>query len=176
MSRFALFTVNLLAGSSLFFTAQSRADDIVWQQSVNYSNFSDWGPSQRSTNRNSAVADDFDVVGTITRVDVIGFGAMTQDAAFTGIYIDFYTYGTDDKPGALQAEFFIPKGDPRILNPVSSSDFRVELGSAFQASGKHFISVQAGGTAEWYWRSANEGAPRGPARRKPPIPDFAAIL
>ena len=151
MSRFALFTVNLLAGSSLFFTAQSRADDIVWQQSVNYSNFSDWGPSQRSSNRNSAVADDFDVVGTITRVDVIGFGAMTQDAAFTGIYIDFYTYGTDDKPGALQAEFFIPKGDPRILNPVSSSDFRVELGSAFQASGKHFISVQAGGTAEWYW-------------------------
>ena len=143
--------------------SQSRADDIVWQQSVNYSNFSDWGPSQRSSRVNSAVADDFDVVGTITRVDVIGYGAMTQDAGFAGIYIDFFAYGADDKPGELQAEFFIPKGDPRILNQVSSSDFQVDLGSAFQASGKHFVSVQAGGTVEWYWRSANEDAPRGTA-------------
>jgi uncharacterized protein (TIGR03437 family) len=69
----------------------------------------------------------------------------------------------DDKPGELQAEIFHPKGDPRILNQVSSSDFQVELGSAFQASGKHFVSVQAGGTVEWYWRSANEDAPRGTA-------------
>src|SRR5690242_20339488 len=127
MSKLAFFPLYLLVGSSLFFTAQARGDDIVWQQSVNYSNFSDWGPSQRSNNRNSAVADDFDVIGTITRVDVIGYGAMTKDAAFTGIYIDFYAYGADDKPGALQAEFFIPKGDPRILNQVSSSDFQVSL-------------------------------------------------
>ena len=161
ISRFAsgLF----LIGASLFSTSGIKADAIVWQQSVDYSNFSDWGPSQRSSRANSAVADDFDVVGTITRVDVIGFGAMTQDAAFTGIYIDFYEYAADGKPGALQTEFFIPKGDPRILNPVSSSDFQVELGSAFQATGKHFVSVQAGGTLEWYWRSADEGAPRGPA-------------
>ena len=151
-------------GVSMFASfTESRADDIVWQQSVNYSDFSDWGPSQRSNKVNSAVADDFDVVGTITRVDVIGFGAMTQDVGFSGIYIDFYAYGADDMPGTLQAEFFIPKGDPRILNQVSSSDFQVELGSAFQATGKHFISVQASGTVEWYWRSANEDAPRGPA-------------
>src|SRR3954465_4890595 len=97
-------------------SSQSRADDIVWQQSVNYSKFSDWGPSQRASRVNSAVADDFDVVGTITRVDVIGYGAMTQDAGFTGIYVDFFAYGPDDKPGELQAEFFIPKGDPRIRN------------------------------------------------------------
>jgi hypothetical protein len=156
-------TIALLTLLTAAIAREAVADDIVWQQSVNYSDFSDWGPSQRSTRINSAVADDFDVVGTITRVDVLGFGAMTQDAGFTGIYVDFYEYGANDLPGALQMEFFIPKGDPRILNQVSSSDFQVELGSAFQATGKHFISVQAGGTVAWYWRSANEDAPRGTA-------------
>ncbi len=139
------------------------ADPIVWQQTINYSNFHDWGPSQRGGSVNSAVADDFELVGTVTRVDVTGFGARTLDAAFTGIYVSFYAYGADSKPGTLQAEFFIPKGDPRIKNQFSSSDFQVELGSAFQATGKHFIAVQAGGTSAWYWRSANEQAPRGTA-------------
>jgi len=157
------FSVALFCFVSAAPVASVFADDIVWQQTVNYSNFSDWGPSQRGGSINAAVADDFEVVGTITRVDVIGFGAMTKDTGFTGIYIDFYEYGADARPGALQAEFFIPKGDPRILNQVSSSDFQVELGSAFPVSGKHFISVQAGGSVAWYWRSANEDAPRGTA-------------
>src|SRR6201995_5117295 len=96
---FALTFLILCTGATF---SQSRADDIVWQQSVNYSDFSDWGSSQRSSTVNSAVADYFDVVGTITRVDVIGYGAMTQDAGFTGIFIDFYAYGADDKPAELQ--------------------------------------------------------------------------
>ena len=158
--RFAACGALMASPSALFAT-----DPIVWQQTVNFSNFHDWGPSQRAVrgNTNAEVADDFDVVGTITRVDVNGFGANTQDADFGGIYIHFYAYGANDMPGALQAEYFIPKGDPRILNPVSSPDYRVELGSAFQASGKHFVSVQAYSDTEWDWRSADEGAPRGPA-------------
>jgi hypothetical protein len=157
-----------VAGCGLLLSAAQSAratDPIVWQQTVNFSNFHDWGPSQRSPSgsTNSEVADDFDVVGTITRIDVNGYGAATQDADFSGIYVHFYAYGTDGLPGALQAEYFIPKGDPRILNPDSSSDFRVELGSTFQASGKHFVSLQAYSNTAWYWRSSDEGAPRGPA-------------
>ena len=106
--RLTIALLTLVTGA--FIAPPGLADDVVWQQSVNYSDFSDWGPSQRSGGVNSAVADDFDVVGTITRVDVIGFGARTQDAGFSGIYIDFFAYGSDDKPSALQAEFFIPKG------------------------------------------------------------------
>ncbi len=140
-------------------------DPVVWQQSVNFSDFNDWGPSQRGTsgNKNSEVADDFDVVGTISRIDVNGYGVSTQDSDFSGIYVHFYAYGADNLPGALQAEYFIPKGDPRILNPDNSSDYRVELGTPFQASGKHFVSVQAYSNSAWYWRSADEDAPRGTA-------------
>ena len=157
-----------LAAVGLVLTSSSpvfATDPIVWQQAVNFSNFHDWGPSQRGTSgsKNSEIADDFDVVGTISRIDVNGFGVSTQDAAFSGIYVHFYTYGADSLPGALQAEYFIPKGDPRILNPDNSADYRVELGSPFQASGKHFVSIQAFSNSEWYWRSADEGAPRGPA-------------
>ena len=116
----------LLAGT---FTSlpEAHAQTIVWQQSFDFFTFSDWGPSQRSQSGsiNAEIADDFDVVGTITRVDVNGYGVATQDAAFKGVYVHFYAYGTDNLPGALQAEYFIPKGDPRILNPDNSSDFRI---------------------------------------------------
>ena len=159
------FSKRLLLAASLFclgaFTAPApaHAEEIVWQQLINFSNFSDWGPSSQS----SEVADDFDVVGTITRIDVNGYGPRTQETAFNGVYVRFYAYGADAKPGALQAEFFIPKGDPRILNQFNSADYQIALGSAFQSTGKHFVSVQALATTAWYWRSANEGAPRGTA-------------
>ncbi|MBA3544298.1 MAG: PQQ-binding-like beta-propeller repeat protein, partial [Chthoniobacterales bacterium] len=156
------FLARVAACGLLITTVQSAlaTDPIVWQQSINFSNFSDWGPSSQG----SEIADDFDLVGTVTRIDVNGYGVGTKDAAFSGIYIRFYAYGTDAKPGALQQEFFIPKNDPRILNQVNSSDFQIALGSAFQASGKHFVSVQtSSGSTEWYWRSADEGAPRGTA-------------
>ena len=138
---------------------------VVWQQTVNFSDFHDWGPSQRSTSGsvNGEVADDFDVVGSISRIDVNGFGVETGAPEFLGIYVRFYAFGADSLPGAQQAEYFIPKGDPRILNPVSTSDFRVDLGTPFQASGKHFVVMQVSGDGGWYWRSADEDAPRGTA-------------
>jgi hypothetical protein len=154
----------LLAGA---FTSlpEAHAQTIVWQQSFDFFTFSDWGPSQRSQSGsiNAEIADDFDVVGTIDRIDVDGYGVAALDAAFKGVYVHFYAYGTDNLPGALQAEYFIPKGDPRILNPDNSSNFRIELGSAFQVSGKHFVSVQVSSDSAWYWRSADDDAPRGTA-------------
>lgn len=154
----SLFALAITAGA--FASApDAQGQTVVWQQLINFSDFSDWGPSQFGGGVNSEVADDFDVVGTITRIDVNGYGAYTGDATFSGIYVRFYTYGTDDLPGALQAEYFIPKGDPRILNKFSSADFQVELGSSFQATGQHFVSVQASSSNAWYWRSADEGMP-----------------
>lgn len=139
-SRYFLAIGSLFGTFALQLAARAETPSVVWQQSINFSNFSDWGPSQRSPSGsvNAEIANDFDVVGTISRIDVNGFGVATQDAAFTGLYVHFYAYGADALPGALQAEYFFPKGDARILNLDNSSDFRVELGSSFQATGKHF--------------------------------------
>jgi hypothetical protein len=139
-------------------SAKADTPPVVWQQLINYSDFSDWGPSQSPPG--SEIADDFEVVGTITRIDVNGYGAYTGDATFNGVYVRFYGYGADNLPSTLLAEYYIPKGDPRILNQASSADFQLDLGTAFAASGKHFVSVQVSSSNGWYWRSANEGAPR----------------
>src|SRR3954467_10657980 len=94
----------LLVAAALTPAANAQTGDIVWQQSMNFSDFSDWGPSQKSPwgEINSEIADDFDVVGTITRIDVSGFGVSTQDTEFAGVYVYFYAYGSDNTPGALQ--------------------------------------------------------------------------
>ena len=153
-------------------SVQADTPPIVWQQLINYSTFSDWGPSQCSLSGsvNAEIADDFDVVGTISRTDVNGYGVNTGDAAFGGVYVRFYAYGADTLPGALQAEYFIPKGDPRILNTFSSADYWIDLGTPFPASGKHFVTVQVSSNTAWYWRSADDGAPHGRALyyRNPP--------
>ena len=74
LSGLAAVGLVLTSSSSVFAT-----DPIVWQQAVNFSNFHDWGPSQRATSesKNSEIADDCDVVGTISRIDVNGFGVST---------------------------------------------------------------------------------------------------
>lgn len=158
--------LGLAAAAPLALPASAAAQSPVWKQSMNYSTFTDWGPSQRTssaTTSGAEIADDFDVVGSITRIDVNGFGIQTQDPAFSGVYVRFYADGAGHTPGALQAEYFVPKGDARILNPDSSSDFRIALGSAFTASGKHFVAVQALAEGAWDWRSANDKAPAGSA-------------
>jgi hypothetical protein len=155
---FRVLAAGVLLGAFTFqSTLQAETPPVVWQQLINYSDFSDWGPSQYP---GSEIADDFDVVGTISRIDVNGYGAYTGDTNFNGVYVRFYAYGADNMPGAMQAEYYIPKGDPRILNRVSSADFQLDLGTPFQASGKHFVVVQVNSSNAWYWRSANENAPR----------------
>ena len=161
----------LLAALTFGSSVKAQSPDIVWQQLINYSDFSDWGPSQSSPG--GEIADDFDVVGTITRIDVNGYGAYTGDANFGGVYVRFYAYGANNLPGILQAEYFIPKGDARILNKASSADFQLNLGNAFQATGKHFVSVQVSSPNAWYWRSANENAPRNTALFYRPGPSSA---
>jgi hypothetical protein len=160
-SRRVVAAAMLLGALTFQPSVQAETPTVVWQQLINFSDFSDWGPSQSSPG--GEIADDFDVVGTVTRIDVNGYGAYTGDANFAGVYVRFYAYGADNLPGALLSEYFIPKGDPRILNKVSSADFQLDLGTAFQATGKHFVSVQVSSSNAWYWRSANENAPRNTA-------------
>ena len=155
---FRVLAAGVLLGALTFqSTLEAETPPVVWQQLINFSDFSDWGPSQYP---GSEIADDFDVVGTISRIDVNGYGAYTGDRNFNGVYIRFYAYGSDNMPGAMQAEYYIPKGDSRILNQASSADFQLDLGTPFQASGKHFVVVQVNSSNAWYWRSANEKAPR----------------
>lgn len=166
-----MFALCLFSFSALAAQAQS----IIWQQSVDYSNFHDFGPSQLSSSFaiNSELADDFDVNGTITRVDVTGYiGGVCGGTppGFQGVYVRLYAYGADNKPGAMQAERFIPAGSPNfIFNDYSN--YRMTISPALTVTGKHFLTVQialdpnttCAGTNDyrWYWRSSGEGAPRG---------------
>src|ERR1043166_1154436 len=104
--RRALVAGMLLGALSFQPNVKAQTPTVVWQQLINYSDFSDWGPS--STPPASEIADDFDVVGTITRIDVNGYGAYTGDAGFSGVYVRFYAYGADrseEHTSELQSRF-----------------------------------------------------------------------
>ena len=109
---------------------------------------------------NSEVADEFNVVANIDRVSAGGFiwGAVN----FQGVYVRFYAFGADNKPGALQHEYFLAAGDPNVAFNQLSGAIDATLSPAFAATGRHFLSVQPV-INYWYWWSANSGAPRGEA-------------
>ena len=87
-----------------------QASELVFSQLSD--NQSTYGPSQLwpDTGINSELADDFNVTASIDRVVAGGFVWGTVD--FRGVYIRFYAFGTDNKPGALQREYFLPASDP----------------------------------------------------------------
>lgn len=143
--------------------------DVIWQQDSDFQ--ADWGPSQRnqspSYNLNSEVADDFELVGTVNGIDIAGYNNAWQlNPDFGGVYVRFYASNAAGAPGALQAEYFVPAGDPRLVYAAElPSDLQISLSPAFQASGKHFVAVQVlmdpVFDAYWYPRSANTNAARG---------------
>ena len=130
-----------------------------------YSQLSDnqsaYGPSQLWSPGavNSEVADEFNLVASIDRISAGGFIWGAVD--FQGAYVRFYEFGADNKPGALQREYFFPAGDPNLVwNEYGLID--AMLSPAFTATGRHFLSVQPV-TNYWYWWSSRSGAPRGEA-------------
>ena len=150
-----------------------RAQEVVWQQAGDGQ--SAWGPSQRSQTStygvvDSELADDFDLVGTITQVYAAGYnGAQTNSPPpLSGVYVRFYAFNADGTPGGLQREYFLAAGDASLqVTGFVPSSFRATLSPAFEASGRHFVSVQpvldpAWGQY-WYWWSDNTNAPRGQA-------------
>ena len=157
-------------------------EEVIWLQSINFSSFSDFGPSQKAGSTqyilDSELADDININGTISRVDVTGYanGPNSVTPASThyhGVNVRFYAFGADSKPGALQAEYFISKNSSNLLyHGTGLGDLRVRLEPAFQATGRHYITVQpvidpivipgsGGATQKWYWRGASADDIRG---------------
>ena len=109
---------------------------------------------------NSEVADEFNVVANIDRVSA--GGSIWGPVNFQGVHIRFYEFGTDNKPGALQHEYFLASGDPCVTFNEISGEINATLAPAFAATGRHFLSVQPV-INYWYWWSSSSGAPRGEA-------------
>ncbi len=149
------------------------ADEVVWQQDFDLQDY--WGPSQKSPaapgQLNKELADDFDIYGSISRVDVAGvnsfFGAGS--APFVGLYVRFYALGDDHRPGTLQVEYYLPKASPNLWMdfPDFPMSFHATLSPPFAANGRHFVAVQAlmdvRDGSYWEWDSADTGNPHGEA-------------
>jgi hypothetical protein len=131
----------------------AQASQLLFSQlSDNQSTF---GPSQlwEPAGVNSEVADDFDVTANIDRVLASGF--ISGVVNFQGVYVRFYEYGADAKPGALQREYFLTTG-------FNAGTIDVTLSPPFSATGRHFLSVQPV-MDYWYWWSSRTNQPRGEA-------------
>jgi outer membrane protein assembly factor BamB len=150
----------------------AQAADPVWFQLAD--NEDVWGPSQIGGGEfggvNAEVADDFNLVGAIDRIRPVGFnGQQGSNPPLQGVFVRFYEFGADNKPGALQQEYFLPVGDPKLTVYTLShpNEFDITLEPPFEATGKHFVSVQVVCDvvfgSEWYWKSANTDTPSGEA-------------
>src|SRR5687767_2054500 len=160
MKTFRPLLLAVLATSLWVFNPSATAGELIFSQ---YSdNQSTFGPSQfwPATGVNSEVADDFNVVANIDRISVDGF--IWDAVDFQGVYVRFYEFGADSKPGAVQREYFFPAGHPDLSFNSVSGGFDAYLSSGFTAKGRHFLSVQPI-INYWYWWSANVNAPRGEA-------------
>jgi hypothetical protein len=165
----ALWSALLLASSS-----PAAAQAPIWSQPVG-TTFSDWGPSQTGDDAggrlDAEVADDFDLTGTVERVEVRGYNAANAGlpaGAFRGVHVRFYAAQETGGPQALLDEQYVAADSPALwIDDTNPNVFRVTLARPFQASGRHFVSVQPDmdvvSNARWFWRSANEGQPRGTA-------------
>src|SRR6478735_3517026 len=141
-------TLLALAASICFFIASAEASELLFSQ--NADGQSTYGPSELwpAASVNSEIADDFDVVANIDRVSAGGFIWGTIN--FQGVYVRFYEFGADGKPGALQREYFLPAGDPDLVFNSLSGAIDAYLSPAFAASGRHFLTVQPL-SDYWYW-------------------------
>ena len=109
---------------------------------------------------NSEVTDEFNVVANIDRV-IAGGSAYSERLIFRGCMSASTNSAADNKPGALQREYFLAAGDPNVTFDAFG-EISATLSPAFAATGRHFLSVQPV-VDYWYWWSSSSGAPRGEA-------------
>lgn len=109
-----------------------------------------------SANGNNEAADDFNVIGSIDRVYVTGYMFNFPYQHFQGVWVRFYQYTAANTPGTLRASYYLRFDDPNLLyDPDGAGWFDIKLAVPFQASGKHFLSVQI--VADWWkWNSATK--------------------
>ncbi len=153
-------SLTILAAALWVSNSSARAGELIFSQ---YSDGqSTYGPSQlwQGTGVNSEVADEFNVTANIDRVSAAGFIWGTVN--FQGVYVRFYEFGADNKPGALQHEYFLAAGDPNVSFNQNTGTIDANLSPTFAATGRHFLSVQPI-INYWYWWSSSTGTPRGEA-------------
>lgn len=157
-------TLALACAFGLSMTAVPAAADLLWQQQGD--GWAVYYPTQLYPGRYDAeIADDFDVVGSIDRVLAAGYPAGAG-GDFRGLRVRFYAFGGDGNPGALQAEYFLAPGDPKLVyDPASVSWFEATLDPPFSANGRHFVVFQPEIDYLWAVSSANRNSPRGSAIR-----------
>lgn len=172
----------LLALFCVLSVSAQGPEEIIWEQAFGGSSqVADFGPSQQagssSYTLDQTLADDINLVGTVNRIYVFGAGngssTIIQAPYYYGLRVTFYEFTPDGRPGAVQATYFVPKDSPNYLQTAFGlSQMAVRLEPAFQATGRHFVGVQAvmdpvvlpgsgGATVKWYWRSAVPDALRG---------------
>lgn len=111
---------------------------------------------------NDEVADDFNVDGSIDRLVFHGRSCISCPQPVTlGAFVRFYEW-TASGPGALQAEYYLPEGDPGFIHGPWPGTVDIRLPESFEATGFHFAAVQlhfddSGGL--WTPYQANEGNP-----------------
>jgi hypothetical protein len=149
----------VLTASLWFSSPSARASEVIYSQFPDYQ--SAYGPSLvwAPNGVNSEVADEFNVVANVDRVYAGGF--VWGTVSFQGTYVRFYEFGADNKPGALQREYFFGPGDPNATLDQNGG-IAANLSPAFAATGRHFLSVQPV-MSEWTWWSSSSGEPRGEA-------------
>lgn len=107
------FLFSTVALCFFFFGAADAQEEVIWMQSYGSGSVADFGPSQKagttSFATDEALADDINLTGTITRVDVRGYtngssSPTVSSAHYYGLLVRFYAVGADNKPAALQAE------------------------------------------------------------------------
>lgn len=154
------FSVSILA--ALLWIASPSAQPSVLIYSQGFDGQSAYGPSLiwPADGVNNEVADEFNVVANIDRV--VAGGSVWGTVTFQGVHIRFYEFGADNKPGALQREYFLAAGDPSVGFDPFSGEIDAALSPPFAATGRHFLSVQPV-INYWYWWSSSSGAPRGEA-------------
>lgn len=112
----------------------------------------------------SEAADDFDLVGDVERLYVIGGGCFNcATPVVAAVVVRFYAW-TSAGPGALQAEHVLPAGSAGLLYSLDEpAVLDVTLPEVFHATGKHFVSVQVvfAGSGHWGWWVTHAGAPVG---------------
>ncbi len=135
-------------------TNSSLAQDLLWM------NLTDGNSTSRhsmitvgSSASDAEVADDFDVVGSVERVLMSGYGCFScGGVAVVGVHVRFYESTPANTPGALQAEYFLSAGDPSLLvNATDPTGVDITLPTPFEASGRHFIAVQMEFESWGYW-------------------------
>jgi hypothetical protein len=166
LSSIAILTFACAASLSLLTEAVAGGNGswVVWSQPQN----TNWAivPSYAADEplTDIEIADDFELIGTVSRVVAGGyecFNCAPPDVA--GAYVRFYQW-TPAGPGQLDAEYFLPDSDPRLLySPSGPATLDIELPQPFAATGKHFVSVQLAfnGGGSWYWWITNLNNPSG---------------